>query len=31
MSIGFNKIERYQAELEDCENWFNIALLTLHL
>jgi hypothetical protein len=31
MSVGFNRIEQYQARLEDCENWFNIALITLHL
>ena len=31
MSVGFNRIEQYQAQLEDCETWFNIALLTLHL
>lgn len=31
MSVGFNRIEQYQSQLEDCENWFNIALMTLHL
>jgi hypothetical protein len=31
MSVGFNRIEQYQSRLEDCENWFNIALMTLHL
>ncbi|CZR54995.1 uncharacterized protein PAC_04880 [Phialocephala subalpina] len=31
MTAGFNKIERYRDRLEDCENWYSIALNTLHL
>jgi len=31
MSLGQNKVDECQAQLDDCEDWLNIARLTIRL